>query len=291
MDRKACWYSVVRYTANAIAGEVINVGLILHSVDNEVMLRYLLLDENTPKVRAVTGSRVEELTYKSFKDTIEYYLKNCTEHLAGSVGKINIASPYDPEFLNGLYNYLAKNKLFLSEPTFSLTSDLEGLFNSLFSSYVGEKYLNTTHKEANIKVIVKKIFEERDFLNKKVATDIEIQPVPELKTLKVHVDFGFKNGVWNYLQALPNISNQSKSTEWFAKTKFLTESLNHDANFYIMYRSSELNEKSDILNVMNYLGQNDERIVSFDIEDRQNIISLCNKIEREAHDLEEILVS
>ncbi|AQZ45542.1 DUF3037 domain-containing protein [Paenibacillus larvae] len=289
MDRKDCWYSIIRYSPNEISGEIINVGLILHSIRDNNILKFYILDDSSPKVRSLLGNKIDESTYKSYKDIFEYYL-NENMSVLGYVGTVNLSSPYQSEFLFELYDFFKNKKMSLSEPTFSLSNDVIGLFNTLFVTYIGKRYFpDSNEKEKNVKGLVRRIFEERKFLNKKVIQDISIKPMPDLP-IKLNVDFGFKNGVWNYLQAIPSIKNPSRSTEWFAKTKFLIESLNEEkdeSKIYLLYRTSVINEKSETLNLIKYFGK-DEKVMGLDLDNQINVTTLCDKIEREAHIISEV---
>ncbi|MGG6309765.1 DUF3037 domain-containing protein [Paenibacillus macerans] len=289
MDRKAYWYSVVRYSPDEISGEIINVGIILHSVQSEIVSRFYILDESSPKIKNILSSKIEESTYKSYKDIIEYYLVESNKSLTGLVGEIGISSIHNEHYLMALQEFFKDKKMYLSEPTFSLSRDTEGLFKSLFSSYVGLKYYpHGIDKEQNVKNLVRKVFEDKNFLNIKVKQDIAIEPLPNLP-IKLNVDFGFKNGVWNYLQTTPSIKNTTKGTEWFAKTKFLIDSIKEEeAKVYLLYRKSVLHEKTETINLINYFGYSNERVVGMDMDDSRNVLILCDKIEKEAHLLETI---
>ncbi|MEK4189963.1 DUF3037 domain-containing protein [Paenibacillus sp. FSL L8-0494] len=288
MERQACWYSIVRYSPDELSGEIINVGVIVHSAVGDNILHYFLLDESSPKVRSIISSKAEELTYKSFKEILDYYLKESPKSLDGSVGGLEIGSPHSTNYLLELRKFFKNKKMNLSEPTFSLSSDISGLFKALFNSYVGEKYYPIGDKEQNIKSIVRKIFEDNHFMNTKVKQDIGLYPIPELP-VKINVDFGFKNGVWNYMQVTPDIKNASKNTEWFTKTQFLIENVKDDAKVYLMYRKSSLHgEKNETMNIINYFNDKD-RVFGVDLDDQSRMKNLCHKIEREAHLIEEVI--
>lgn len=291
MDRKACWYSIIRYSPNEISGEIINVGLILHSIQTDNILKFYILDDSSPKIRSILGTKVDETTYKSFKDFFEFYLKESPRSIDGSVGGLCISSPHNSEYLMEMYEFFKNKKMSISEPTFSLSNNTQGLFDSLFVAYIGEKYFpHASGKEQNVKSLVRKIFEDKEFLNSKVMQDISIEPLPNLP-LKINVDFGFKNGVWNYLQTTPNMKNTTKSTEWFAKTKFLIDTLDSDqigSKVYLLYRKSVLHEKTETLNLINYFGHTNEKVVGLDLDDERNVVGLCDKIENEAHNLSEV---
>lgn len=290
--RRASWYSVVRYFPNNLTGEVINVGLIIHSIEDEITTRYMLLQENSPKIKAVTNTQTDINTYKSYKDSIEYYLKKSTDDMFGSVGGIQIASPLEKDFLTGLYEYHKEKNLYLSKPKFSFSGNLDTLFKVLFQKYIGDKYLITEHKETSVKKYMKSIFEERMLLNHKVAHDFSIKPIEDLDSLKINVDFGFKNGVWNYLQAVPNLNSSSKSAEWFSKIKVMFEYLKHqDAKVHLMFRESDLAHNRDVHDIINYLTHSEEKILRLNLDNHQSVDELCSTIEKDAHEIKTLRIS
>lgn len=290
--RTASWYSVVRYCPNNLTGEVINVGLIMHSVEGNSTTKYLLLQENSPKIKAVTNTQTDINTYKSFKDSLEYYLKKSTEDIFGAVGEVQIASPLEPDFLKRLFEHCKGKNLCLSQPKFSFSSNIDTLFKVLFQKYIGDKYIVSDYKETSVKKYMKNIFEERLLLNNKVVQDFKIQPIEDLDSLKIHVDFGYKNGVWNYLQAVPNLNSPSKSAEWFAKIRFMFEQLKHqDARIHLMFRESDITGNKDVWEIINYLSHSEERIIRLNLDNHQSIDELCTTIERDAHDVKDLKIS
>lgn len=289
--RTASWYSVVRYCSNNLTGEIINVGIILHSAGEKIVTKYLLIDENSPKLKAITESQVDINTYKTFKDALEYYLNKSIENSFGIVGSLEIASPTNDDYLLGLHDYYKDKKLTVTKPKFSLTSNLEGLFNNLFESYVGKKYLFTEHKHVSVKRYMKSVFEERHLLNKKVVHDYSITPIKDLGNIKINIDFAYKNGVWNYLQAIPSISGPTKNTEWFAKTKFMFENLDEGTKVHLMYRKSDVTNQKEFLNMINYLTSLNNFVVKLDLDDKNKIDRLCGIIEKDAHDVDELLLA
>ncbi|KXZ18958.1 hypothetical protein AXI59_15595 [Bacillus nakamurai] len=290
MDRrKACWYSVVRYQSDQLAGEVVNVGVILHTLDGDVPTMFYLVEETSPKLRSLIHSPVDANLYKSFKDALEYYLIKSQDNILGQVGSVIIGSQDKKTFLDDLYDYYKDKKLTLSRPKFSLADDLKGFLEAIFNVYVGKGYMQK-QKTHSIKKQMRSIFEERRLLEKKVMHDFSIEPIEGLESVKIKIDFGYKNGVWNYLQSIPIINGNTKKTEWFAKTKFLYENAPDGAKIHLLYRKSDL-DQSDIKNELNYLENMDNRIIRFDLENQQKIIELCNTIEREAHDIDSLKIS
>ncbi|PWU68331.1 DUF3037 domain-containing protein [Gracilibacillus dipsosauri] len=289
--KKANWYSVIRYCANNLTGEIINVGIVMHSIDDEIRVDYSILDEHSPKIRAVTFSKTDIDIYKSFKDSLEFYLKKSSENLHGQVGDILIGSPYKDSFLEELYDNYQGKSMFLTRPKFSLTNDLSLFFNKMFEIYIGEKYLTSSDRQISVKKFMRSVFEERKLLNKKVKPDFEITPIETLDNVKIHIDFGFKNGVWNYLQAVPLINGPAKNTEWFAKTKFMFDNLDTDSKIHLMYRNSDFRENPETSKVLDYLRKMDNRVVTLDLDNHRRILELCDTIAEKAHDVDEYLIS
>ncbi len=291
--RTANWYSIVRYRSDDLAGETINIGIILHTFDEneKSVVKFQLLNEHSPKVRAITNDQIDLKVYKSYKDNLEFYLEESVKNLFGEVGEVKVASTLQKEYLDKLHDYYMHEKIFLTRPKFSLTNDLDIFFESLFKSYVGEKYLLSDHKEVSTKKYMKNILREKSLLNKKVKSDYVITPIENLDNIKVNVDFCFKNGVWNYMQGVPNASGPSRNTEWFAKTKFMFENIGDDTLVHLLYRSSDIRTNMDFKSMVKYLSNMDDRIIELDIENSRNLNHLINKIENDAHDLDELQIS
>lgn len=291
--RHECWYSIVRYCADDLAGEVVNVGVIMHSNKPEVETKFLLLEENSVKIKAITKSKVGVALYKSYKDKLEFYLQESINELLGNVGEKEIASPFRENFLEYLFEYYKDQKLSLTRPDFSFTSDKDKMFNKIFDTYIGERYRQVNDKHVSVKKYAKEIFEQYNLLGKKVMYDFSISPIKDLgDLLKITVDFGYKNGVWNYLQAVPQMSGPSKNTEWFAKIKLMFENIDEDAKMHILFKSSEVTDNKEFNEVLEYLTKMDKkRIVQLDLDQESSIIELCKKIESDAHNIEEVLIS
>jgi hypothetical protein len=291
-SRKECWYSVVRFCADELAGEVVNVGVLMHLLDDEPHTKFLLLDEHSPKIKAISGSQVDINIYKSFKDSLEFYLSKSVDNILGEVGEIAIATPLEENFLVELYDHYQNKKMSLTRPVFSLSSNPDALFSKILETYIGKKYLITDYKEVSVKKYLKEVFEERKLLNLKVAHDFNLTPIEHLKNVKINIDFGYKNGVWNYMQTIPNLNGPVKNTEWFAKTKFMFDNLAKDAKVHLMYRASDVNENNEFYSIIEYFSRLDkERIFKIDLDDKAKINELCNVIERDAHNIDELLIS
>ncbi|WP_201024421.1 hypothetical protein, partial [Sporosarcina koreensis] len=240
-----------------------------------------------------TNSTRDLNLYKSYKDKLEYYLTHSMDNLLGEVGDVRISSPAQDDFLEKLFEKFKNQKLFLSRPSFSITSNYKLLFNKIFETYIGVKYLDQANKHVSIKKYLQQVFEEKNLLDKKVVQDFTIKPFKDLDNIiKINVDFGYKNGVWNYMQTIPKLTGPSKNTEWYAKTKFMFDNIDSDAKVHLLYRSSEINDKDGFYEVIDYFANmNRERIHKLDLDEHNKVIELCNVIERDAHDIDEFMIS
>lgn len=284
--KKPVWYSLIRYSPDNIRGEIINVGLILHSVGIDKQTKCYIIDENCIKVKSILDSISEINTYKTYKDVLEYYVLKSKENLLGQVGDVTIGSYFDNDYLKKLKYEFNDKKMTLSEPNFAFTRDINLLFDSLFDRYIGNKYLIKQVNTLTAKSYAKNIFKEKDLLGTKVESDITVYPVEKLKSIKFKIDFSFKNGVDNYIQAIPSLHSSSKNSEWFAKTELLLNSLkNKDTKIHFIYKSSDLIDNKDIYDVINYFSSSNDKIKKLDLDKSDEILELCDYISNEAEDI------
>lgn len=290
--RKASWYSIVRYTADEISGETVNVGIILHVLEEsgDSQIKYLLLQENSSKVKAVTETTTDQQLYKSYKENLEYYLQQSTEDLFGTVGNISIGSPSDEKYLEMLFDFYGSEKLSITRPKFSLTKNVEGLFNNLFITYVGSKYLNYENSQVSTKRYIRELLVENNLLDKKVISDHVISPIEELKNIEIKIDFCFKNGVMNYMQGVPILKGPSQNTEWFTKTKFMIDNVDRDSKVQLLYRNyDKINE--DLNDMIGYFNSSGINVVKVNLDNKSEVDTLINKIATEAQDVDELMIS
>ncbi|MDU1340011.1 MAG: DUF3037 domain-containing protein [Clostridium butyricum] len=275
-------YSIVRYSPDQIKGEIINVGLLLYDyLDKKA--KYFLLDEKAQKLKAILDNEVEENIYKTNKELLEYYLENSNKDLSGMVGDVCIASYYDEDFIEKYYDYFKNKELTFSEPNIAYTKNEERLFSTILKRYLGERNVDVEKTQTlTAKKYMKHIFENNTNLNKRIKSDIIIKPIKELEELEVKVDFTFKNGKWNYMQAIPKVLNNSKNTEWFSKIELM---LKNDeikkSKIHLLYKESDLKKDSAAYNLLNYLKNSHDNIDIHDIDKSNEVANLCNYIERE----------
>lgn len=283
--RKAVWYSIVRYSSDDIRGETINVGLIMHSLDESGKLKYFILEDTSPKIKSISYGRSCSSTYKSYRDILSYYLQESSCNLEGEVGNTIIGSCYSKDFLEKVHYHYEGKKLSLSKPSFALTKNLDMLYETLFETYVGKKYLPSKSSVKTSKKYIKDLFEERHLLNVKVKSDIEVHPVDKLDILKFKVDFGFKNGVWNYIQAIPSLKESREASEWYAKSKFIIDTLKTEdctSKIHLLYRNSDIIKDDEANLMIDHLANSYEKVTKLNLDEFEKVESFCKYIEEEA---------
>jgi Protein of unknown function (DUF3037) len=279
MERKPYWYSVIQYYPSTLKGEIINVGVILHQPDSGD-LKYHILDHNNIKLKGILSNPVRKEAYKVTKDVIEYYLKQ-----SPNINELFQPNINEQTFLLEL-NSRFTNDFKLSEPTFSLTSNKELFFKQLLYSYIGKEFINPneTH-QITTKKFVRNYFDERQLIDKKIKTNIKFSPIKEVESMHLVIDFVYKNGVINLMQAVP--SSSEHFTNWYTKMNTITSEIRKECGIYLLYNKNDaLNVDNTVTQILDYLKSKDKRIKTFEINSK-DFISLCSQIEKEGKNVEE----
>ncbi|MGL4730310.1 MAG: DUF3037 domain-containing protein [Clostridium sp.] len=289
-SRRRISYSVIRYSPDDLKGEIINVGLLLHDyLDQKV--KFFMLDEKSSKLRAILEDKNEVILYKTNRDILEFYLEKSKDDMSGVVGDFHITSYYDEDFLMKMYEFYQNKKIRFSKPNVAYTKDEKMLFDTILKRYVGEKNVileKTTTMTA--KKYMKKIFTDNENLNKRIKSDYVIKPIKELDDLEVKIDFTFKNGVWNYMQTIPKITNTNKNTEWFSKTQLILESDSKiDSKVHLIYKNSDLIEDESTYHLIRYIKSKYTNVDVHDIDKQEDINNLCSYIENEGEILQDVI--
>ena len=280
--RKKITYSIIRYSPSELKGEVVNVGLLFHDFA-EKQVKIFMLDEYSNKLKALLENQTEMNMYKTDREILEYYLDKSKEDISGVVGDLNIASYYDENFMGQMYEYYKNQKIILSKPNVAFTRNSEALFKTILKKYVGENNVDVEKAATmNAKKYMKKIFKENENLNKR------IRPIKDLDDLEVKIDFSFKNGRWNYMQAIPRPVTPNKNTEWFSKVQLLLDSdINNDSRIHLLYKQSDFYEDIATYNLLMYLKGRYSNLDIHNIDKQTEVKNLCNYIETEGQILVE----
>lgn len=288
-DASQLRYSIIRYTPDVVVGETLNVGLIMHSCNEEVQIRFEMLPTTSTKFKYYFQNIHLLHEYKSFSDMYNYYFAN-NNNLTGSVGDFALASTHSEEFLEEIYEKTKFSKFYFTKPKIARSSDLNRLFNSLYKTYVNSFNINEDVRKMTVRKHIKQLFIDKGVWESKIAKDKVITPIKDLSNFQVKIDYSFKNGVWNYLQTMPSESSHAKTVEWFAKTKMLVENLTDSGEIiHLVYHSNDFNNEQS-KEILNYLeNMNKDRVNKIDLNDPVKVNGLLNKVQNEAHDLSAVM--
>jgi hypothetical protein len=268
---------VIQYSPNYIQGERINVGLLLHDPATGELI-FSILDDNNLKVKSLLADDVLNRTFKVQRDYLDLFLsKFPVEHSLIGPNK------HKNDFLSQINSELP-SEFIISEPTLSITTNPQALFTTLLGKYIGEIYLNNEidMQIRTVKTIIKDHFQSKDWIGTKIKQNAKLRP-KNLQSMQFQIDFVFKNGIWNLIQAVP--SNQERITEWFSKTRTMIDAYQEDSLFYVMYSDDNVlsNDKS-IEQMITYLKSKDNRVKEVEITS-PSFKTFCEKVETEAKDI------
>ncbi|MDM0721952.1 DUF3037 domain-containing protein [Clostridium perfringens] len=287
--KKKILYSVVRYSPDSIKGEIINVGLIFHNIE-DAKVKYFLLDEKANKLKALFVNKAEKNLYKSYKEILEFYLMKSKDDMSGIVGGTYIASYFDSDFMYKLYEYFSGKEMVLSQPNIAFTKNETKFFETILNRYIGESNVDfKKNTSLTAKKYLKKIFNESEILRKKVKSDVSVKPIKELDDLEIKIDFTFKNNNWNYMQTIPNVENKNKNTEWFSKMQLLLDAEFESTKIHLIYKKSDIYEDKATFHLLKYLKNRYNNLEIHNIDSKSSVDRLCNYIEKEGEILEEVI--
>lgn len=272
-------YTIIRFVPDVITGEVINVGIILHT--EEGIIKFKMIDNDSKKIKAF--NKVHSLLYLSIKNKIEYYLEN-TQGTVGAVGKVNIASPINRDFLPLLIEYFSSDNLRFTELQKVISKNFTISFNSLYERYIDKESDKIVTE--NTKTRVSKLFEERNYIGTKIKENHKITPIRDFQEISMKIDFVYKNGVWNYLQVVPNLKNNKQKLDFLAEMKLLYSSINNDDKIRFIYNGHDL----ETIKIISYFENGNYNIEKINFLDDNDVNILLEDIENHANDnIEELI--
>jgi len=282
VERKPYWYSVIQYQPDKLKGERINVGLLVHDPAQGKVIYKILTEENF-KVRSFISNATCQRLYRTHREFSEYLMLHLNDNSLNMVGNIQVPNPTRETFLKELSDVFPET-LFLSEPTFITTENVDRIFNVILVKYLGEQFTRAEDRPLSTKVYMKQYFEERHWIGTKVKSNIKLRPLKEVPNMKFKIDFIFKNGVWNLIQALP--ATDDRLPEWFSKTHLMLESYQEKSDIYILMNKGHLPQSTTAHQMLKYL-KKDERVREIKIETPE-FRQLTSKIESEAKDISDL---
>ncbi|MEB7656593.1 DUF3037 domain-containing protein [Mammaliicoccus vitulinus] len=273
------YYTVVRYIPDIYSGEIINIGLIIHLENGS--LKYKFIDKENIKIKAFKENKAN--LYQSIKNKLEYYFKN-TAGLVGLVGNISIASPENKDFLNIISKYFTNENLEFSKPKPMISKNSDLIFKNLYEKYISES--DDKKVNENIKMEVTKLFEKRNYFGTKVRKNHKIKPIKDIDDVTMKIDFIYKNGVWNYIQVIPDLSSNKKKLDFLAEIKLLFSAIPKEDKVKFVYSGND----NEVKKLIKYLEEQRNNIEEINMVDNNHVKNLLIDIEQNAqNNVEELL--
>ncbi|MCA9765431.1 MAG: DUF3037 domain-containing protein [Carnobacterium sp.] len=284
--RNVAWYSVVRYVADVVKGEILNVGLIMNTPSTGEVTFKLIGEKNT-KLKTILVNPLEKKIYKSGLKYLEFLLSSVDNN--DLTFSLNITSN---DFINDLKHTKLPNGFILTDKRFSKTNNSNYLFNDLLETYIGKKFIYEEVKENNMQIKKRAVtlIEQREVLYRKIKTNIKIRPIEEV-AMNYNIDFGYeeKNKV-NIIQAAPD--KLVTANEWFQRISMISNNYSECDKIALLFNSSaESNNDNTISQMIDFLSSKDERIDSFNIFSERGEFEFKDellRIEQNAGNIEKI---
>ncbi|MBO3073338.1 DUF3037 domain-containing protein [Staphylococcus xylosus] len=251
--RSKGYYTIIRYIPDIYNGEIFNVGLILHSEEGTVKFKFIEKEES--KIKAFNENKLN--LYLSYKNKMNYYLEN-TQGLVGLVGELAIASPKNEEFLKLMKDYFSNENITFTNPKPIISKDIHSSFKGLYTKYVGP--LEELSIKENTKTEVTKLFEKHKYIGSKIKKNHKIKPIKNMDNIVMKIDFVYKNGVWNYLQVVPDLNTDKKKLDFLAEMKLFYSSINENDKVKFIYKTENKNEIRKLINYLEMLGPKTEEV-------------------------------
>lgn len=280
MDRKENWYSVIQFMPNKLRGEIINVGLLLHQPEDG-KLKYKLIQENNPKIKSLLNNNVLNASYKLSKEYINHYLENISD--SDTMFEKGI---YNNSFLDEFNNHLPDGFI-LSDPSFSLSSNTNVLFEQLMLNYIGKDFIVAEEKpnEVSTKKHLSDFFVKEKLLGTKIKSNVKINPIKDIKNMQYSIDFVYKNGVINLIHTVPH--QYELLNNWFSRVNTFSNNYDSNAGIYLVYEDNTLkNDDNTIIDMFKYLKCHDERIKTIKFDSKE-MHSLTESIQSDGKYVEE----
>ncbi|MEQ7071780.1 DUF3037 domain-containing protein [Enterococcus avium] len=274
-SRKVVWYSIIRYLSDIVKGEIVNVGVILN-VPETGEIRYRILKPKNSKLKSVWHSKIDEKTYKTGHDILNYVISSIDEN------ELRFGLDASSEtFINQVSSQNLPSGFIFSDLRFAKASSIDILYQNLLEEYVGKKFLDE-EIGSNSMVVKKKaakIIDSTPSLSKIIKSNILIKPIKTLNK-SYTIDFGYANE--EKIELIHSTPEKLKAAyEWLERINFITENYTESNKITLLYKSrSESNKDGSLIQMLDYLKQKDERITSYDIFSELGEIKFTQELQR-----------
>lgn len=287
--RKSYWYSIIKYVADFTKGEPLNVGIFIEEENNK-HTKYMLLENDNLKLKSIFESKLQSDVYKFGKDYFEYLLQMMSKN---EYPTDNASDSFLQYLITG--HDLPKGFI-LSQPQFAKTADFEKLFDSLATSYIGEKFLknSNTARSLIIKERANNLFEKADLLHKKLKSNVRLAASPTLP-FKYQIDYVY--GVKDKIELIHTTpENIDALPDWFEKINVFSTKYSKTDKISLLYDSSvDSILLADTQSVIRTLSNSDNRINAIDLNETSNginkLISDIASTGTSMKDLEKLIAS
>lgn len=274
-SRKVVWYSIIRYLSDVVKGEILNVGIIIN-IPETGEIRYRILKPNNNKLKSFWRSKVDEKTYKTGHDVLNYVISSIDENEL----RFGLDASSDT-FINQVSSQNLPNGFIFSDLRFAKASNIDLLYQNLLREYVGGKFLDE-ETGSNSMVVKRKaanIIDNTPALATVIKSNILIKPIKSLNK-SYTIDFGYAEE--ERIELIHSTPEKLKAAyEWLERMNFVTENYTESSKITLLYKSkSESNRDGSLVQMLDYLKQKDERIISYDIFSDQGEIEFTQELER-----------
>lgn len=216
-ERHPVWYSIISYSPNDIRNERMNVGILLGSPRDSVILEYI--NPKNKKLAPLFWSSVELEEYSSSMSLLKYIISDSKKrwhHL--QVPQLNEGSWENFFDLESLPFGIT-----ISDTNYAFVADINTLKSKLVDIYIGKKFLQKKADSISLKKKVYKYFETKPSVAKKLKNNLKITPVKSIPALKMEMDYTYfskDDNLAKFIQVAPEKTNQAL-LNWYKNTSML----------------------------------------------------------------------
>lgn len=216
-ERYPIWYSIISYCPNNVRNEHMNVGVLLGSAEDSIILEYV--NPKNKKLSSLFWNSVELEEYASSMSLLNYIIldsKKRWRHL--ELPQLNQGSWENFFDLESLPFGVT-----ISDTNYAFVSDINTLKNKLVDIYIGQKFLQKKSDSISLKKKVYKYFETKPSVAKKLKNNLKITPVKSIPTLKMEMDYTYfskDDDLAKFIQVAPEKNNRAL-LNWYKNTSML----------------------------------------------------------------------
>lgn len=216
-ERYPIWYSIISYCPNNIRNEHMNVGVLLGSAEDSIILEYV--NPKNKKLSSLFWNSVELEEYASSMSLLNYIILDSKKRWR----------PLElPQLNQGSWeNFFDLESLpfgvTISDTNYAFVTDINTLKNKLIDIYIGQRFLQKKTDSISLKKKVYKYFETKPSVAKKLKNNLKITPVKSIPALKMEMDYTYfskDDNLAKFIQVAPEKNNQAL-LNWYKNTSML----------------------------------------------------------------------